>query len=102
MSIASEESMSEVFDECGTKSGDEGIGFREVICHTCNIVAGEVAGGPIKGPIIGVFQACGGGTWEDAIVNQVREGVQGVLPGQRTWVIFHWKKAADARGEQER
>ena len=98
MSIASEESMSKALDECGTKSGDEGIGFREVICHTCNIVASEVAGGPIKGPFIGVFHACGGGAWEDAIVNQVREGVQGVLPGQRTWVIFHWKKAADARG----
>ena len=69
MSIASEESMSKALDECGTKSGDEGIGFREVICHTCNIVALEVTGGPIKGPFIGVFHACGGGTREDAIVN---------------------------------
>ena len=102
MSIASEESIGKVLDECGTKSCDEGIGFREVICHTCNIVAGEVAAGPIEGPLIGVFSACGGGTWEDAIVNQVREGIQGVLPGQRTGVTFHWKKAADARGEQER
>ena len=102
MSIASEESVSKALDECGTKSGDEGIGFREVICHTCDIVAGEVAGGPVKGPIICVFHAIGGCTWEDAIVNQVREGVQGVLPGQRTWVIFHWKKAANARGEEER
>ena len=69
MSIASEESMSKALDERGTKSGDEGIGFREVIGHTCNIVALEVTGGPIKGPFIGVVHACRGGTWEDAIVN---------------------------------
>ena len=102
MSIASEEGMSKALDECGTKSGYEGIGFREVICHTRDIVAGEVAGGPVKGPIICVFHAIGGCTWEDTIVNQVREGIQGVLPGQRTLVIFHWKEVADAWGEQER
>ena len=38
MSIASEEGMSKALDERGTKSGDEGIGFREVIGHTYNIV----------------------------------------------------------------
>ena len=69
MSIASEEGMSKALDERGTKSGNEGIGFREVICHTCDIVAGEVSGGPVKGPIIWVVHACRGGTWEDAIVN---------------------------------
>ena len=69
MSIASEESMSKAFDERGTKSGDEGIGFREVIGHPYNIVALEVTGGPIKGPFIGVVHVCRGGTWEDAIVN---------------------------------
>ena len=52
MSIASEEGMSKALDERGTKSGNEGIGFREVICHTCDIIAGEVSGGPVKGPII--------------------------------------------------
>ena len=69
MSIASEESMSKALDERGTKSGDEGIGFREVIGHTYNIVALEVAGGPVKGPFIWVFHVCRGGAWEDAIVN---------------------------------
>ena len=102
MSITSEESVSKAQEESGTKRGDEGIGFREVICHTCDIVAGEVSGCPIKGPSVCVFHAIGGCTWENAIMNQVREGVQGVLPGQRTWIIFHWKKAANARGEEER
>ena len=69
MSIASEESMSKALDERGTKSGDEGIGFREVIGHTYNIVALEVSGGPVKGPFIWVFHVCRGGAWEDAIVN---------------------------------
>ena len=36
VSIASDESMSKALDERGTKSGDEGIGFREVIGHTYN------------------------------------------------------------------
>ena len=45
MSITSEESVSKALDECGTKSGDEGIGFREVICHTCDIVTCELSRG---------------------------------------------------------
>ena len=49
MSIASEESMSKALDERGTKSGDEGIGFREVIGHTYNIVALEVTGVQSRG-----------------------------------------------------
>ena len=102
MSITSEESVSKALDECGTKRGDEGIGFREVILHTCDIVAGEVLRCPVKGPSVCVFHAIGGCAWENAIMDQVREGVQGVLPGQRTWIIFQWKKATNARGEKER
>ena len=57
MSIASEESVSKALDECGTERGDEGIGFREVICHTCDIVAVEVSRCPIEGPSVSVFHA---------------------------------------------
>ena len=57
MSITSEESVSKALDECGAERGDEGIGFREVICHTCDIVAVEVSRCPVEGPGISVFHA---------------------------------------------
>ena len=74
MSITSEESVSKALDECGTERGDEGIGFREVILHTCDIVASEVSRCPVKGPSVCVFHAIGGCAWKNAIMDQVREG----------------------------
>ena len=96
MSITSKEGVSKALDECGTKRGDEGIGFREVILHTCDIVASEVPRCPVKGPSVCVFHAIGGCAWKNAIMDQVREGFQGVLPGQRTRIVFHRKEATDA------
>ena len=57
MPITSEESVGEAFDECGTKRGDEGICFREVILHTCDVITREVTRCPVEGPGVSVVHA---------------------------------------------
>ena len=49
--------MCKALDECGAERGDEGIGFREVIGHTGDIVAVEVSRCPVEGPGVSVFHA---------------------------------------------
>ena len=52
--ITSEESVSETFEECGTERGDEGICFREVILHSCDVITSKITRGPVKGPSVKV------------------------------------------------
>ena len=101
VSIPSEEGAGQTFEEGAAKWGKKRISFRQRSLHRGDIGRLEGAWGPIKGPSVGVVHMLRLSAGENTVVNEIREGLKGVLPRVEAIMVLRRDLTADLTGEKE-